>query len=97
MQIATLNSGHMDFGGIERVVAYQARGLHGRGYEVAIFTPVNNPQVFREVIPSTVSLKPWWHTLPTPMILGGNFAVLAIFTSVDEISRCYASLNECND
>lgn len=82
-RIAILNAGHMDYGGTERVVAFQARGLHEGGHEVSIFTPVNNKKIFDDVIPKEVKLKPWWHTLPAPMLkrtinrllhfwLGGN-------------------------
>ncbi len=68
MRVAILNAGHMDHGGTERVVACQARGLHQRGYDVGILTPTNNPDVYREVIPSNVSPKPWWHTIPSPIL-----------------------------
>lgn len=67
-RIAILNAGHMDYGGTERVVAFQARGLYERGHEVSIFTPVNDRKVFSDVIPSDVKLEPWWHTLPTPIL-----------------------------
>lgn len=68
MRVAILNAGHMDYGGTERVVAYQARGLVGRGHEVAIFTPVNDPSVFKEVIPLGVAIGPWWRTLYFPVM-----------------------------
>jgi glycosyltransferase involved in cell wall biosynthesis len=68
MRVAILNSGHMDYGGTERVVAFQAKGLYNKGYEVAIFTPLNNPKVFRETIPPNVSLEAWWHTIPSPIL-----------------------------
>jgi glycosyltransferase involved in cell wall biosynthesis len=68
MRVAVLNAGHMDYGGTERVVAYQARELNARRYSVSIFTPVNNKRIFSDVIPKEVSLKSWWHTLPTPVL-----------------------------
>jgi len=52
--------------GTERVVAFQARELYAKGYEVAIFTPVNDRKIFSEVVPEQVKIGPWWHTLPTP-------------------------------
>ena len=67
-RIAILNAGHMDYGGTERVVAYQARGLAARGHKVVIFTPVNDKRIFADVIPNVVHIKSWWHTLPVPML-----------------------------
>lgn len=67
-RIAILNAGHMDYGGTERVVANQANGLYMRGHDVTIFTPINDRNIYTDVIPSRVQTKPWWHTLPAPIL-----------------------------
>jgi glycosyltransferase involved in cell wall biosynthesis len=54
----------MDYGGTERVVAFQARGLHEKGHDVTIFTPVNDRKIFADVIQNDIQIKPWWHTIP---------------------------------
>lgn len=67
-KIAILNAGHMEYGGTERVVAFQARGLYEKGYDVSIFTPVNNKEIFSDIIPKEVPIKAWWYTLPIPLL-----------------------------
>jgi len=67
-RIAVLNAGHMDYGGTERTVAFQARELYARGHDVSIFTPVNDRRVFDDVIPKEVQMEAWWHTLPAPFL-----------------------------
>ncbi len=87
MRIAILNAGHMDHGGTERVVAFQARGLYERGYEVAIFTPVNNQEVYSDIIPAQVKLKPWWHTLPTPVLKRSINRLLHFWLGGDQLKE----------
>ena len=67
-RIAVLNAGHMDYGGTERVVAFQAKGLYEKGHNVVIFTPVNDKTIFADVIPKEIPIKTWWHTLPAPLL-----------------------------
>lgn len=68
VRIAILNAGHMDYGGTERVVAFQARGFHARGHRVSIFTPVYDRKIFDNILPREISVKAWWHMLPTPLL-----------------------------
>jgi len=67
-RIAILNAGHMAYGGTERVVSFQARGLSKKGHSVSIFTPVNDPAIFAEVIPKETPIKTWWYAIPTPIL-----------------------------
>lgn len=86
MRAAIINAGHMDRGGTERVVAHQARGLVERGHEVEIFAPTYDRSVYREVIPETVRIRSWWHTVPTP-ILGRTVNRLLHFWLGGEVLR----------
>jgi len=68
LRAAILNAGHLDRGGTERVVAHEARGLVDRGHEVEIFAPTYDSKVYREIIPETVRIRSWWHSVPAPML-----------------------------